>query len=362
MPHILDHSSRPIRPTTQGFANANRGPKESSTIRMGWVRCSAVCSRNMNHVELHFTLRQLEYFVAVADTGSISSAATQCHISQPGLSLALGQLEESLGMSLFVRSRSKGTTLTPSGVNLLEHASALLGDASRLQNQAERESGGLTGRLLIGCYTTLSPSFVPNMLQGFGRRYPGVSLDFAERAQPELQDMLRDGEIELVLLYAHQLGAELEHVVLESLSPYMLLPANHRLADAESVSLMDVASEGMILFDVPPSRANAQLMMADVPMEPNIIHQTPNFELVRCLVGRGIGYSILFQRPLLDVTYLGDEIVCLPITEDLPSTDVVVAYPSGVQLTARASLFLQYVRAEYVKMRNSPTLHQGSGS
>lgn len=297
--------------------------------------------------ELHFTLRQLEYFVAVAETGSISGAATRCHVSQPGLSLALGQLEDSLGVTLFVRSRSKGTTLTPEGIDLVDRARNLLADSARFQLEAERESGGVVGRLHIGCYTTLSPSFVPQMLEGFGRRFPGVSLDFTERPQPELQDMLRDGEIELAIMYAHELGQSLEHVVVQSFRPYVLLPESHRLAGNEPVSLVDLADDPMILFDVPPSRANSEGFMTHVPIEPVIVHRTQNFELVRCLVGRGIGYAVLFQRPLVDITYAGDRIVCHEIAEDVPPTDVVLAYPAGVQLTARASLFMQYVRAEF---------------
>jgi DNA-binding transcriptional LysR family regulator len=297
--------------------------------------------------DLHFTLRQLEYFVAVAETGSISSAAALCHVSQPGLSLALGQLEESLGVTLFVRSRSKGTALTPSGVTLVDLARSLLTRASELQVEAERESGGLVGRLHVGCYTTLAPSMIPSMLTGFGRHYPDVALDFIERPQPELQDLLRDGTIELALLYEHQLGADLDHVLVESFYPYLLLPKNHRLADEAVVSLFDVADEPMIMFDVPPSRENSERIFARVPLEPIVVHQTQNFELVRCLVGRGLGIALLFQRPHIDLTYEGYEVVCRPIKEDLPTSDVVLAFPTGVHMSARASLLLQYVTSEF---------------
>ena len=300
--------------------------------------------------ELHFTLRQLEYFVAVAETGSISSAAAVCHVSQPGLSLALGQLEESLGVKLVVRSRSKGTTLTAAGSTLIEHARALLADAGQIQKEAERESGGVVGRLSVGCYTTLAPSLIPTMLEGFGRSYPGVALDFIERPQPELQEMLRNGTIELALLYAHQLGSDLSSILVQRYHPYILLPADHRLAKQSTVNLIDLADEPMILFDVPPSRENYEDLMAQLSLEPLIVHQSQNFELVRCLVGRGLGYALLFQRPAIDVTYEGRKLVYCDIAEDLPTTDVVVAYPAGVELSARASLCLQYLRSEFTAL------------
>jgi DNA-binding transcriptional LysR family regulator len=247
-------------------------------------------------MDVHYTLRQLQYFAAVARTGTMSEAAVRCHVSQPALSLAISQLERSLGLQLFLRQRSRGAELTPAGARVLAQAESLLAQAALLQESADGESGDLDGNLAVGCYTTLAPLFVPALLTGFRAECPQVALEFAEYAQPELQRDLHKGVLELALLYDRQLDPDLDYVEIERLRPYVLLPAGHRFADDDAVRLAALASEPMILFDVSPSRENWQEIVRSLAIEPVVGHRTRNFELTRCLVGRGLGYALLFQR------------------------------------------------------------------
>ncbi len=297
-------------------------------------------------MDVHYTIRQLQYFVAVAQTGTMSAAAARCHVSQPALSLAISQLERSLGVKLLVRQRAKGAELTPAGTRVLELAEMLLTQARQLQERADIESGAdLDGSLTVGCYSTLAPLFIPPLLSGFKVECPAVALEFSEYAQPELQRELREGVLELALLYEHQLDADLDYVVVDVLSPYVLLPANHRFVNEEKVSLAALASEPMILFDMPPSKENWLYVTRDLAIEPIIGHRTHNFELARCLVGRGMGYAPLFQRPPLGLTYEEREVVAKPIAEPIAPTRVVLAYPAGTNLTARARRFAEFAVA-----------------
>jgi DNA-binding transcriptional LysR family regulator len=97
-------------------------------------------------VEVHYTLRQLQYFVAVSQASTLNEAASRCHVSPPALSLAISELERSLGVKLLVRHRSKGTHLTPGGSRVLKLAESLLAQAKDLQESADAESGGCHGR------------------------------------------------------------------------------------------------------------------------------------------------------------------------------------------------------------------------
>ena len=297
-------------------------------------------------VDVHFTIRQLQYFAAVAQTGMMSTAAARCHVSQSALSLAITELERSLGVKLLVRQRAKGAELTPAGARVLELAEVLLTQARQLQERAEVESGTkLDGERAVGCYTTLAPQFLPPLLTGFKQVCPAVVLEFSEYAQPELQRELREGVLELALLYEHQLDTDLEFVVVDTLYPYVLLPADHRFAHDKAVSLAALAEEPMILFDVQPSRENWLRITRELALEPVIGHRTHNFELARCLVGRGLGYAPLFQRPQLDLTYEQRPVVAKPVTEHVPPTRVVLAYPAGTNLTARARRFADFAVA-----------------
>jgi DNA-binding transcriptional LysR family regulator len=293
-------------------------------------------------MDVHYTLRQLEYFVAVAHTGTVSEAAHRCHVSQPALSLAITQLERSLGLQLLLRHRSRGAELTPAGTRVLTLAQSLLGQAAALQESAGAENGGLSGSLAVGCYTTLAPTFVPPLLTGFKAQCPAVALEFTEYAQPELLRDLERGMVELALLYDRQLDPGLASTEIGRLYPYVLLPAAHPFAADAVVSLTALAAEPTIVFDVPPSRENWQEIIASLGIEPVVGHRTRNFELARCLVGRGLGYSLLYQRPPLDITYEGRPVVAKPIAEQVPALRVVLAYPAGTNLTARARRFAEY--------------------
>jgi DNA-binding transcriptional LysR family regulator len=285
----------------------------------------------------------LQYFAAVAQTGMMSSAAARCHVSQSALSLAISELERSLGVKLLVRQRAKGAGLTPAGARVLELAEGLLAQARQLQERADVESGmNLDGTLAVGCYTTLAPQLLPPLLTGFKKECPDVVLEFSEYAQPELQRELREGVLELALLYEHQLDADLDFVVVQTLYPYVLLPADHRFGGEASVSLAALADEPMIMFDVRPSRENWLRITRHLGLEPRVGHRTRNFELARCLVGRGLGYAPLFQRPALDLTYEGRPVVAKAIAEHVPPTHVVLAYPADTNLTARARRFAEF--------------------
>jgi DNA-binding transcriptional LysR family regulator len=188
---------------------------------------------------------------------------------------------------------------------------------------------------------------VPPLLTGFKAACTGVALEFTEYAQPELLRDLERGVVELALLYDRQLDHGLAFTEIGRLYPYVLLPAAHPFADDAAVSLTALAAEPTIVFDVPPSRENWQEITASLGIEPVVGHRTRNFELARCLVGRGLGYSVLYQRPPLDITYEGRPVVAKPIAEQVPALRVVLAYPADTNLTARARRFAEYAASAF---------------
>ena len=111
-----------------------------------------------------YTLRQLEYFVAVAEAGSITRAASAVHLSQSAMSTALTDLEGALGIQLLVRHHAKGITLTPAGRQLLVASRQLLASAADLRSVAHGLGGSLTGTLTIGCFEVMAPYLLPELL------------------------------------------------------------------------------------------------------------------------------------------------------------------------------------------------------
>lgn len=281
---------------------------------------------------MSFTLRQVEYFVAVAETGRLNAAAARCHVSQAGIALAMTELERHLGVQLLVRRKAKGVMLTPAGQRLLADARALLGQAEELRASAQAAGGGLSGSLRAGFFTSLAPLLVPPLLDTFAAEHPFLHLEFVEDTHAELQRLLLDGALEIALLYDRDLHPDVQRRVIRTLQPYVLLAADHPSAGQDSVSLRELADDHLIRVDLPPILHSSLHQLRQVPVR----YQTGNAELVRCLVGRGLGYAILAQRPPTDLTYEGRCVVALPIADDVPDVSIVLGYPRGARLSRRA--------------------------
>ena len=116
---------------------------------------------------LAYTLRQLEYFVAAANYGSVARAAEHLHVSQPSVSTAIGKLEDQLGVQLFLRQHAQGVALTAAGRRLHREARDLLRQAEDFYDSARSADSAITGELALGCFLTLGPLFMPALVTSF---------------------------------------------------------------------------------------------------------------------------------------------------------------------------------------------------
>lgn len=290
-------------------------------------------------MSLPFTIRQLEYFTAVASQGALSTAAERCNVTTSALGFALDELERRLSVQLFVRRKGKGVTLTVAGERLLAHARQVLSQAEALANEAQQNSAVLAGHLTIGYFPTLGPFFIPDLLETFRAAHPGIELKFVEAIAPELHELLLQGRLDLGLMYHVDVSPQLIFDPVHAYRPYVALPAGHPFAERTRIRLTELSHLPLIMLDAEPTRQNTEQLFASLEISPNIGHTTMSFELVRCLVGRGLGYSVLFQRPASTLTYDGHEVVIREIAEDVHPSVVGLARPAGSPLTARYVAF-----------------------
>lgn len=294
------------------------------------------------------TLRQLEYLVAAAETGSVTAAAQRMYLSQSGISTALADLEASLGIQLFIR-HARGLTLTPGGQRILTESRLLLRQADDLQNVATDFTESFVGRLSVGCYATLAPLLLPGVIAAYLEDHPAVDLSVTIGSNAELRDRLHDGTCDLAVLYDYsdlddQMPTDVEKIELGRFPPHVALPAGHPLADREVVPLAELAQEPLVLFDLPPGGKYFLSMFHREGIEPTIRLRTTDFELVRGLVARGVGYSLLTQHPEVDVSYENLPIVRRPLQGFTDGLSVVVAHVSGARLNRRMSSFIDIAR------------------
>ena len=290
-----------------------------------------------------FTLRQLKYFVATVDHGSVAEASRQLYIAQPSISAAIKGLEEGFGTQLFIRSHAQGVSLTPAGARFYEQARELLRSAREFEQNALAEGDVSSGSVDIGCFETFAPLYLPSLIRGFNTVYPGIEIRVRDGDQDELLQGLFSGRFDLVMVYELGLDAAIDtHRLTRPQSPYVLLPVSHRLAGQAMVSLFDVYDEPLILLDVAPSRNYFVDLFEPFGVTPRVTFSSPSLELVRGMVGQGFGYSLLVTRPPSSLTYDGNEVVAAEIAEDVSRSALVAAWLRRNRLTTPARRFVDY--------------------
>lgn len=194
------------------------------------------------------TLRQLEYFAAVAEHLHFGRAAEACSASQPTLSEQLAGLEGQLGVQLFERDR-KSVRATPAARALLPLARRALAATDALVDAAMGLSGELVGALHLGVIPTVAPYMLPRIVAPLRESRPRLSLVLREDSTERLLRGLEEGELDLLLL---SLDAELGALEREPLfhEPFLLAaPAGHRLASATEVSPTALDGEPLLLLE-----------------------------------------------------------------------------------------------------------------
>lgn len=292
-----------------------------------------------------YNLRQLKYFLTTVKAGSVAEASRQLFIAQPSVSQAIKTLEESFGVKLFIRHHAQGVSLTPAGTRFYRKAEELLRLAHEFEQNALADNDIVTGQVDIGCYETVAPLYLPQLMAGFKALYPGVNIRIRDGDQQELVDGLTAGTFDLAFLYDHELD---NTVVTEPLmppqKPYVLLPENHRFANRGQVSLLELAEEPMILLDVQPSRTYFVSVFHELGLKPNIIFGSPSIEMVRGMVGQGFGFSLLVTRPHSPFTYDGRKVIAVDVAESISMSGFVSARLRRGQLTKPAKMFEDFCR------------------
>jgi LysR family transcriptional regulator, hydrogen peroxide-inducible genes activator len=178
----------------------------------------------MKHAPHPFSLRQLQYVVAVADALSFRKAAQLCHVSQPSLSAQLAQLELALGVRLFERDRRR-VLATAAGKELIERARRLLVDADDLGAAARRASDPLDGTLRLGVIPTVSPYLLPHVTPALRADFPKLTAIWIEDKTDALVRGLEAGALDAALLALEAELGEVEHQVVAT-DPFLLATAH----------------------------------------------------------------------------------------------------------------------------------------
>lgn len=283
-----------------------------------------------------YSLRHLEYFVAVAEAGSVTGAAQTLHLSQSALSTALVDLERALDVQLVLRHHARGVSLTPAGEHLLGASRRLLRQAAELADEARGMGNEVTGTLHLACFAVLAPYVLPGLLAEAAARLPMLAMNTSEVDLAELVDGVANGRFELAIGYDLTSDRRLETTRLYTLRPYILLPRTHRLARRKKVRLAELADEPLALLDLPHSREYFAGVFGSLGLNPTVRFRSSSAHTCRAIVARGLAYTVLNARPRTDDTDSA-AVVAVAIADEAPPLDVVLIRATGARPTRRMS-------------------------
>lgn len=291
-------------------------------------------------------LRQIRYAVAMADTGSISAAARSLDVTQPTLSSSLRELEHSLGVALFVRSRGRPLTMTAEGRVLLPEIRRLVAHADDVAQRASGLAAPATGTVRVGSLVTVAPVVVPPLIREFRAQQPDAGVSVVTADQRELLVALDTGDLHMVLTYDLDIDDGVHFIPIAKVAPKVLLPSAHPLAGRRSVALSALAGEPFVLLDLPVSvdYFQAVFLAAGVSMRPAM--RCSDLSFVRGLVAEHLGYSVVNLVP----SQRGDDglsYVC--IDGPVPQLQLGLAMADRA-LPAAADEFAALVRARLPKL------------
>ncbi len=242
-------------------------------------------------------LRQLRYFVALADTLHFGRAAALLHISQPPLSRQIAALEEELGVLLFKRT-SRQVELTAAGSHFHEQARRILASLEAAVRSTQATERGQRGALRVAFTMAAAWSVLPPLIRRYGDQFPAVDLQLAEVLPRELNDLLISGQADVGIAFPWQRppGLEYRGVFAEPLCA--VLPADHALAAKADLTVGDLAGEPFITFPAATAPALHELVIGccrEHGFEPRIRLETHLQQTIVNLVGEGLGVSLVPQ-------------------------------------------------------------------
>ncbi len=274
-----------------------------------------------------FTLRQLQYVVAVANTKSFRGAASLCHVSQPSLSSQIAQVESALGVTLFERDR-RGVLLTRAGESLIERARELLRDSDDLVATSQRLADPLSGTLRLGLIPTISPYLLPDAAPVLRKTFPRLSLVYHEDKTTVLVDKIEQGELDAAVLALEANLGDLRHEEIAS-DPFVLAVARtHRFAERKKpVAMSDLEGENVLLLDDGHCLREQALSFCQRAKTEELEFRATSLATLCQMVAGGAGVTLLPTLAVPIENRRGNFVV-LPFARPKPGRTIVVAYRS----------------------------------
>jgi DNA-binding transcriptional LysR family regulator len=296
---------------------------------------------------MDFTLRQVQCFVAVADTGQVSLAGSALGLSQSAITESIQALEKRIGLKLVKRHR-RGVALTREGYQFLRHARGILSAVADAKWLAQSSNTNMHGMVRLGVPPTVAGYFLAAPLMRFQRLYPNVTVQITELDMTMIDRALLDRAIDIALLLHSDTvdSSRIETLTMFSSRRRLWVAPSHPLASAPKIRLRDVANERYLLLTTDNNTETTSRYWSKYKLKPNIILRTSSIEAVRNLVARGAGVTILSDLVYRPWSLEGDRIEARPLVEDIPNLKIGIANRKAPKLEKSVAQFRNFFRRE----------------
>ena len=272
-------------------------------------------------------LRHFRYFVAVAEEENVSRAALKLHVSQPGLSRQIRDLEDEIGFQLFERS-AKSLRLTEAGKIFLNEASAVLLHAEDAVKKARAVSGGTTGEINVGYAPSLTVQILPSALRKFQEQFPNLRVALHDLSTEEMLSQLGEKKLQVALTVKPpaKLLRGLNFAELAHYEMCVAVAPKHPLAKLKSISLEQIAAEPLIAYsrkDYPEYHTMLEKLFAPVRRQPRIVGEHDSVTSLIAAVESGCGFALV---PSCVACMVGARLKLLPLRPALPPIPVVAIW------------------------------------
>jgi LysR family transcriptional regulator, hydrogen peroxide-inducible genes activator len=297
-----------------------------------------------------FTLRQLQYVVAVADTLSFRRAAERCHVAQPSLSAQLGQLEEALGVRLFERDQRR-VLPTAAGEALIARARRLLVEADDLTAAARQLGDPLSGTLRLGVIPTISPYLLPAVTPALREGFPRLELRWIEDKTEVLVARLDAGELDDAVLALEAEIGELEHEVIATDAFVLAAPCDHPLARSKApIAPAELRDAAVLLLDEGHCFRSQALAFCGRNRAHELEFRATSLPTLVQMVAAGAGVTLLPALALATETPRA-ALRIRPFTQPAPHRTIALVWRRRSPLAAALRPIAAAIKASYPRPR-----------
>jgi DNA-binding transcriptional LysR family regulator len=268
----------------------------------------------------------MRYFTAALHRGSFTGAAEHLNVAASAVAAAIDQIEAHFQLTLITRHRARGIEPTAEGRNMARRFARLLEEYDAVLEEGRGLQQGLSGDFRLGYYAPVAPAFLPQILAPLMPPHSGLRPILSDCSNDAAQAGLAEGRFDAILFVPDGTHPQLDYDPLLEAPAYALLPAKHPLARRKNLSLTDLAREPLITLNRPMVTSYLHRMFQRLGRVPDTIAETDTTEMVRAMVGTGLGCAVLNMRPATDVTYAGTGLAARPLTDAGPPLTLALGY------------------------------------